>query len=91
MPQGTLLAAQLLRATDYVVITGLLDQTKINIRQNDDGGELDPYGQDLVRSSLIVCEYLTKYTQRGNPIGGLMFSTQFSSGDGPSQIIDWTK
>ena len=48
MPEGTLLAVQLLKAPDYVQITGLIDQTKINIAAGDYGGELDPHGQDLV-------------------------------------------
>ncbi|KZV67342.1 hypothetical protein PENSPDRAFT_676782 [Peniophora sp. CONT] len=75
MPAGTLLGAQLLKAPDYVQITGLIDQTKINIAAGDYGGELDPHGQDL----------------RGNPIGGLMYSTQFSGGGGARQVIEWTK
>jgi hypothetical protein len=29
--------------------------------------------------------------QRGNPIGGLMYSTQFANGEGPVQVIEWTK
>ncbi|VDB84029.1 unnamed protein product [Peniophora sp. CBMAI 1063] len=74
MPEGTLLAVQLLKAPDYVQISGLIDQTKINIAAGDYGGELDPHGQDL----------------RGNPIGGLMYSTQFSGGSAPHQVIEWT-
>ncbi|KAI0035373.1 hypothetical protein K488DRAFT_43316 [Vararia minispora EC-137] len=74
MPPGTLVAAQLLKAPNYVMITGLIEQTNINIREGDEGGELDPHGQDL----------------RGNPIGGLMYSTQFSDGEGPLQVVEWT-
>lgn len=54
MPAGTLLGAQLLKAPDYVQITGLIDQTKINIAAGDYGGELDPHGQDLVRLLKLV-------------------------------------
>jgi hypothetical protein len=48
MPNGTLLAAQILKAPDYVMITGLINQTLIDIQGSDPGGELDPHGQDLV-------------------------------------------
>ena len=49
MPPGTLLGAQLLKAPDYVMLTGLINQTLIDIAAKDDGGELDPHGQDMVR------------------------------------------
>ncbi|KZV66198.1 hypothetical protein PENSPDRAFT_655125 [Peniophora sp. CONT] len=74
MPPGTLQGVQLLKAPDYVMITGMINQTLIDIKADDDGGELDPHGQDL----------------RGNPIGGMMYSTQFSGGTGPMQVIEWT-
>lgn len=49
MPPGTLQGVQLLKAPDYVMITGMINQTLIDIKADDDGGELDPHGQDLVR------------------------------------------
>ena len=45
------------------MITGLIDQTKLNIQDGDYGGELDSGGQD----------------ERGNPIGGQMYATAFNS------------
>lgn len=45
------------------MITGLIDQTKLNIQDADYGGELDSGGQD----------------ERGNPIGGQMYATAFNS------------
>jgi hypothetical protein len=63
IPQGTLLGAQLLKTPDYWMITGLIDQTQINMQANDTGGELDCGGQD----------------ERGNPIGGLMYGTAFNT------------
>lgn len=54
MPAGTLLGLQVLNAPDYTMITGLIDQTKINIASTDDGGELDSGGQDEV--SLGACD-----------------------------------
>ncbi|KAG8795479.1 hypothetical protein FRC17_008127, partial [Serendipita sp. 399] len=57
--------------------TGLINQALINIAANDDGGELDPHGAD----------------QRGNPLGGLLFSNAFAqSGGNPTsyvQAIEW--
>ncbi|KAI0034376.1 hypothetical protein K488DRAFT_84104 [Vararia minispora EC-137] len=73
IPDGALQAVQLLKAPDYVIVSGLINQSFINIASDDSGGELDPHGQDL----------------RGNPIGGLMYSTQFSNGQGPMQVIEW--
>jgi hypothetical protein len=52
MPEGTILGAQLLKTNDYWMITGLINQTSINIQAGDFGGELDSGGQDGV-SSLV--------------------------------------
>jgi len=71
IPPGTIAGAQLVKTSDYWMITGLLQQTNVNIQDGDSGGELDPGGQDL----------------RGNPIGGLMYSTAFNSS--PYQINNW--
>ncbi|KAI0090901.1 hypothetical protein BDY19DRAFT_991511 [Irpex rosettiformis] len=62
MLDGTLQGIQVLNTPDYTMITGLIDQTKVNIQSGDAGGELDSGGQDTA----------------GNPIGGLMYSTRFS-------------
>ncbi|KAI0317523.1 hypothetical protein OF83DRAFT_1188624 [Amylostereum chailletii] len=72
MPAGTLKGAQLLKTPDYIMITGLVDQTLIDIQADDYGGEYDPHGQDL----------------RGNPIGGLMYSTGFDGN--VQQVLEWT-
>lgn len=50
-------------------MTGHIDQTKINIRANDDGGELDSGGQD----------------ERGNPIGALAYSNTLPSAHGGAE------
>jgi len=51
-----------------------MNQVNVNLPASDYGGELDPHGQDLT----------------GNPQGGLLYSTAFSS-DGVSveQIQEW--
>ena len=49
MLDGTLQGLQVLNTPDYTMITGLIDQTKVNIQDGDAGGELDSGGQDTVR------------------------------------------
>ncbi|KAI0056579.1 hypothetical protein BV25DRAFT_1813774 [Artomyces pyxidatus] len=77
IPAGTLTGVQLLKTPAYIQITGYMDQTKVNMAGDDDGGEMDPHGQDL----------------RGNPIGGLMYSNGFPSNGGNNQtyqqVIEW--
>jgi hypothetical protein len=48
MLDGTFKGLQVLNTPDYTMITGLIDQTKLNIKDGDFGGELDSGGQDLV-------------------------------------------
>jgi len=74
IPPGTITAAQFIRAPSYVEFTGRFDQTKLNIREGDAGGELDSGGQDA----------------RGNPIGGIAYSTNLPSMTGTlSQSRMW--
>jgi hypothetical protein len=75
MQQGFLKGAQLLKTPQYWMITGLIDQTLIDITDGDTGGELDSGGQD----------------ERGNPIGGLLYSSAFAADGAPSQIQWWTE
>ncbi|KAF9461027.1 hypothetical protein BDZ94DRAFT_1168573 [Collybia nuda] len=71
IPAGTLQGVQFMKTPDYVQVVGFIDQTKINLAASDDGGEMDPHGADL----------------RGNPLGGLLYSTGF--GGGFKQVIEW--
>lgn len=71
IPQGALTGLQWIQTPDYVQAVGFLDQTLVNIKAGDWGGEMDPHGADL----------------RGNPMGGVMFSTAF--GGQPVQVIEW--
>jgi hypothetical protein len=75
MQQGFLKGAQLLKTPEYWMITGVIDQTLVDIQAGDFGGELDSGGQD----------------ERGNPIGGLLYSSAFSADGTPSQIQWWTE
>ncbi|WFD25700.1 hypothetical protein MNAN1_000666 [Malassezia nana] len=54
IPDGTVTAAHFVKTPLYVQIMALGDFTRIGIKENDLGGELDPHGQ----------------TNKGNPIGG---------------------
>jgi hypothetical protein len=72
IPKDALQGVQYIRTPDYISIVGFVDQSKINIQSDDYGGEMDPHGADL----------------RGNPMGGLMYSTAFTNG-AFSQITEW--
>ncbi|QRV79265.1 hypothetical protein RhiJN_07280 [Ceratobasidium sp. AG-Ba] len=71
IPAGAITGAQFMRTPDYVQIVGHIDQTKINLKSDDGGGEMDPHGAD----------------QRGNPLGGLVFSNAW--GGQYKQVIEW--
>ncbi|KAI0028456.1 hypothetical protein K488DRAFT_89725 [Vararia minispora EC-137] len=75
MQSGLVKGAQLLKTSEYWMITGIIDQTLINIQAGDNGGELDSGGQD----------------GRGNPIGGLVYSTAWAKDNLPTQIQWWTE
>lgn len=74
IPQGTLTGVHFVKTDSYVQVTGTGDFTKINIKDGDQGGELDPHGA----------------TGDGNPIGGLVYTTAFSNGGKKhEQINEW--
>ncbi|KAJ6631151.1 hypothetical protein B0H10DRAFT_1981107 [Mycena sp. CBHHK59/15] len=74
IPAGALQGVQFMRTPDYVQVVGFIDQTFINIVAGDSGGELDPHGADL----------------RGNPLGGLVYSTAWSKDNNTyDQVIEW--
>jgi len=74
IPAGALKGVQFMRTSDYVQVVGFIDQTFINLEGDDFGGELDPHGADL----------------RGNPLGGLFYSTAWSSDNNTyEQVIEW--
>ena len=64
-----------MKTPNYVQIVGLIKQDLIYIAANDTGGEMDPHGAD----------------QRGNPLGGLLFSKAFGTGNTFVQAIEWHK
>ncbi|KZP14013.1 hypothetical protein FIBSPDRAFT_797146 [Athelia psychrophila] len=72
---GSITAAQFMKTSAYIQVTGLFDQTGIGLASNDTGGELDPHGADLL----------------GNPIGGLVYSTGMPTGDNKTymQVTSW--
>lgn len=77
IPPGALQGVQYMRTPDYLQVVGFIDQSKINIKSGDFGGELDPHGADL----------------RGNPMGGLVYSNAFNASNGDNntyiQAIEW--
>jgi len=76
MPPGTITAAQFMKTSAYIQITGLFNQSGVGLATNDTGGELDPHGADLL----------------GNPIGGLVYSNNMpTSKDNTTytQVTSW--
>jgi len=61
IPPGAITGVQWLYAKDYLQVVGYLDQTKVGLRADDYGGELDPHGDD----------------EQGNPLGGLVYTNGF--------------
>jgi hypothetical protein len=51
-----------LYAKDYIQVVGFLSQQNLNIFSGDEGGELDPHGDD----------------EQGNPLGGIAFTNGFA-------------
>ncbi|KAG8213494.1 hypothetical protein J3R82DRAFT_12033 [Butyriboletus roseoflavus] len=75
-PDGALTGVQVLITSKYIQYAGFINQVEVDIAAGDYGGELDPHGAD----------------GRGNPIGGLLYSTAFSSDNTTyEQVIDWTE
>ncbi|KAI0044024.1 hypothetical protein FA95DRAFT_1497801 [Auriscalpium vulgare] len=74
IPNGALQGVQFLKAPDYILVAGFIDQTQVNIQDGDFGGELDPHGQDLA----------------GNPMGGIVFSNAYSGSNTTyQQMVEW--
>ncbi|GLB45554.1 putative macrofage activating glycoprotein [Lyophyllum shimeji] len=74
IPAGALQGVQFMKTPDYVQVVGFIDQSKINLKSDDYGGEMDPHGADL----------------RGNPMGGLMYSNAFTGDPNNFvQVIEW--
>jgi len=80
IPAGTITGAQWLKAKNssgfhvYDQLSLYIQQSNVDLNALDYGGELDPHGADL----------------RGNPIGGLVYGTGFSSdGQTVQQLVEW--
>jgi hypothetical protein len=43
-----------MKTSAYIQVTGHINQTGVGLTTNDTGGELDPHGADLVRTSIIT-------------------------------------
>jgi len=87
IPPGAITGAQWLYAKSYIQVVGYINQVQVNLNALDEGGELDPHGDD----------------EQGNPLGGLVYSNglgqnaagfaqQFKSGGSggtETQIVEW--
>ncbi|KAF7776582.1 hypothetical protein Agabi119p4_4975 [Agaricus bisporus var. burnettii] len=73
MAAGTIKGLQVIKTPSYISYVGFIDQTLLGLPADDFGGELDPHGADL----------------RGNPMGGVVYSKNFTSDGLPTQVPDW--
>lgn len=91
IPDGLLTGLQFLKTPDYIQVVGFMsDQTLINLALGDYGGEMDPHGADLVGLFFHPANtFQLPFIQRGNPMGGIMYSTNFTGSY--TQVIEWTK
>lgn len=75
IPKGTITGAHFIKTPNFVQITGFGDFTKIHVKANDQGGELDPHGANGY----------------GNPPGGLVFSRNVKGREGQwVQSKEWS-
>lgn len=75
IPDGTFSAVHFVKTPLYVQVMGLGDFTKINIANEDEGGELDPHGA----------------TGLGNPVGGNVTSNVSGSDVHYEEWMKWVK
>ncbi|KAG8902136.1 hypothetical protein FRB99_004823 [Tulasnella sp. 403] len=77
IPSGALTGVQFMKTPAYLQVTGHIQQQYINMDPTDGGGEMDPHGAD----------------QRGNPLGGLVFTNGFPASAGNAnnyiQVVEW--
>jgi len=74
IPPGTITGIQVLVNSNYIQYVAHIKQENVNVASGDFGGELDSGGQD----------------ELGNPMGGLCYSTAFSSDNTTyEQIASW--
>ncbi|KAJ6510855.1 hypothetical protein C8R45DRAFT_1088993 [Mycena sanguinolenta] len=78
IPDGTITAVTFLKTDFYVQIMGLGDFTKLNIQEGDEGGELDPHGEFILKDGA---------TGAGNPVGGNVTTNIVDGLDEP--IAEW--
>jgi hypothetical protein len=72
---GTFTGLQVLKTSQYIQYVGFINQPLANMQASDYGGELDSGGQDTA----------------GNPMGGLLYTTAFSSDGSVQQTQYWTE
>jgi hypothetical protein len=77
IPNGAVTGVQFIQTPAYLQVTGHIKQAAIDLKDGDEGGEMDPHGAD----------------EQGNPLGGLVFSNGFPASGGDKtkyvQAIEW--
>lgn len=78
IPEGTFTGVQWLYAKNYLQVVGYLDQTKVGLKADDDGGGKS--NQEYVRPVMIkVVAELDPHgdDEQGNPLGGIVYTNGF--------------
>jgi hypothetical protein len=75
IPPGTITGVQVLKTSQYIQIVAYINQQNVDMQAGDYGGELDSGGQDTA----------------GNPMGGLVYTTDFSTDGSLQQTQYWTE
>jgi len=70
IPDKAITGLEWRKTPDYLQVVGFIDQSQLNLAADDFGGEMDSGGAD----------------GRGNPMGGVWFSTEYGEGNVPN----WT-
>lgn len=84
LPAGAITGLQVLKTSAYTQWTGYINQTALNLQEDDSGGELDPHGADEVSflsfapacSALTLCSFTASLATPSVRTASLdMFST----------------
>lgn len=76
LPAGAITGLQVLKTSAYTQWTGYINQTALNLMEDDSGGELDPHGADEVSFlslglNLLGADSSLCQLKLGNPLGTL--------------------
>ncbi|KAI5122273.1 hypothetical protein M0805_002354 [Coniferiporia weirii] len=89
IPPGAITGAQWLYAKNYVQVVGYIDQTKVGLAASDEGGELDPHGDDQQGNPLGGLVYTNGFGMSASDFSSLASSGNFQNNQTYTQVIEW--